>query len=142
MAKMIKESATDFPISILEEFSNSPIFVLDSLEHVFESNALVILSYFEIFELIRKLDSTEITSKRITSILTEPESGKEEIFEYSIMSRWLSLYGIHPYRIRVSGHYYPFELGEILRACKFKKLIPIHTEHPEILLQYARYFSK
>jgi hypothetical protein len=55
----------------------------------------------------------------------EPEPGKEEIFEYSMMSRWLSLYGIHSYRIRVSGHYYPFEIGEILRLNKFKKILPI-----------------
>jgi len=139
MAKMIKESNIDLSISILEEFSDTPIFRLDSLEHAVESNALIILSYFEIFDLIRKFESHDKHKKRIVSILTEPEPGKEEIFEYSVMSRWLSLYGIHSYRIRVSGHYYPFEIGEILRLNKFKKILPIHTEHPDILLQYSAF---
>ena len=107
--------------------------------HAIENNALIILSYFEIFDLIRKFEPDDKHKKRMVSILTEPEPGKEEIFEYSVMSRWLSLYGIHSYRIRVSGHYYPFEIGEILRLNKFKKILPIHTEHPDILLQYSAF---
>jgi ribonuclease J len=55
--------------------------------------------------------------------------------EYNIVSRWLSLFGIHTYRIRVSGHYYPFELDEILKHVKFKDVIPVHTERPELMLR-------
>jgi hypothetical protein len=69
-----------------------------------------------------------LTSKRrMACILTEPEPGKEEMSEYTLLGRWLTSYGIHPYRIRASGQYYPFELDD-LRSIKFKRIIPIHTD--------------
>ena len=84
------------------------------------------------------MDKTVTRKRRMACILTEPEPGKEEMFEYSVLGRWLSLYDIHPYRIRASGHYYPFKLDEILRSINFKRIIPIYTEHPEILRQHIK----
>jgi len=42
------------------------------------------------------------------------------------------------YRVRLSGHYYPHELGKILGALKPKEVIPIHMRHPAQLLALAR----
>ena len=65
------------------------------------------------------------------------------MMEYDPRGRWLSLFNIHPYRLRVSGHYYPFELQEIVNKIKFREFIPIHTTYPEIMRKHINhYFSK
>jgi hypothetical protein len=60
------------------------------------------------------------------------------------LGRWLSLFNIHPYRLRVSGHYYPFELQEIVSKIKFREFIPIHItlniEAKEAIRYYNEYF--
>jgi ribonuclease J len=39
--------------------------------------------------------------------------------------------GVEFYRIRVSGHYYPYQLKAILKAVKPRKRIQVvHTENP------------
>ncbi|MHA1832960.1 MAG: hypothetical protein ACTSV7_03135 [Candidatus Baldrarchaeia archaeon] len=55
----------------------------------------------------------------------------EEASEYDIIAKWLSRMGIQAYRIRVSGHYYPYQLKTILNTTKPRKRIEvIHTEKP------------
>ncbi len=41
------------------------------------------------------------------------------------------------YRVRFSGHYCPHELRNILNTIKPRKLVPIHTRHPNLLLKLA-----
>jgi len=138
VAKVLEHSGIKFDINILEEFSRTPVFPTAPLHQVLNYKSLLITSYYEIIDLCRRFDESTLRKKRVVCILTEPEPVAEEMVEYSTVSRWLSLYGIHPYRIRVSGHYYPFEIDEILKVVRTKELIPVHTEHPELMLKLMK----
>lgn len=138
VAKSLTTCGQKFDVKILEEFSKTPVFPTAPLTSILEGKSLLITSYYEIVDLCRRLEQKEFRNRRTVCILTEPEVTTEEMLEYSAMNRWLSLYGIQTYRIRVSGHYYPFELAEILDTVKFKELLPVHTEHPELMLKMIR----
>jgi len=50
-----------------------------------------------------------------------------------VIANWLSKIGIQFYRIRASGHYYPYQLKMILNIINPKKKTEaIHTEKPKL----------
>jgi ribonuclease J len=65
--------------------------------------------------------------------MSEPEPQIEEASEYEVIANWLLKMGIQFYRIRVSGHYYPYQLKTIIKSIKPKEVIPIHTLYPNYL---------
>ncbi|MGQ9507536.1 MAG: MBL fold metallo-hydrolase, partial [Candidatus Bathycorpusculaceae bacterium] len=132
VAKILHRICIDPKISVVEEFAVIPEYSSSTLQEVFEEPSILILSYYEIVDLCRKVGKAAL-QKNIASIITEPEPAVEEMVEYEIVNRWLLRSGIQPYRLRVSGHYYPFEIGEILKTIKPKQVISIHTEHPELM---------
>ena len=72
--------------------------------------------------------------KEATAILTTPEPLEAEAeVEEEALAYWLYTLGIQVYRIRLSGHYYPHELRNILGTIKPRKLVPIHTRHPKLM---------
>jgi len=85
-------------------------------------------------EIIRKFEplSEHLTMASVALMISEP-SDEEAIFDLRRLVRWLSIYGLQLYHIRISGHYYPYELKAILRKIKPKEVIPIHTLYPEYL---------
>ena len=73
-----------------------------------------------------------------TAILTTPEPLEAESeVEEETLAYWLYSLGVQVYRVRLSGHYYPHELKTILNTIKPKKLVPIHTRHPSLILKLA-----
>lgn len=62
------------------------------------------------------MSKAEQQMKSIASIITEPEPPSEEMVIYEIVNRWLLRSGIQPYRLRVSGRYYPFEISDIIKT--------------------------
>jgi ribonuclease J len=73
-----------------------------------------------------------------TAILTTPEPLEAESeVEEETLAYWLYSLGVQVYRVRLSGHYYPHELRNILGTIKPKKLVPIHTRHPSLVLKLA-----
>jgi ribonuclease J len=138
VAKALQLSGQKFDVKVLEEYSKTPVFPTAPLSDVLEEKSLIITSYYDVVDLCRGLDETVLRNKQAVCILTEPEPSIEEMMEYNTVSRWLALYGVHTYRIRVSGHYYPFELNEILHHLKFKEILPVHTERPELMLTTIR----
>ena len=140
MANALQEINPQIDVKVLEEFSLTPHFATEKLEKTVNEKSLLIISYNDILEILRSLDKEIFIKKNIACILTEPEPGKEEMMEYDLLGRWLGLYNIHPYRLRVSGHYYPFELPEVLNKIKFKEFMPIHTSYPEIMRQHISHY--
>lgn len=68
------------------------------------------------------------------AILTTPEPMEAEAeVEEEALSLWLHTLGVQVYRVRLSGHYYPHELGAVLEVVKPKKLVPIHTKHSKLM---------
>jgi ribonuclease J len=70
----------------------------------------------------------------VISLSTEnkAESGEDE----SVEDNWYKALGFITYRLRISGHYYPYELRTILEYIKPKKVIPIHTDAPLTMCEY------
>jgi len=68
-----------------------------------------------------------VNSTLAASIRPEPEG--EEAVEYSVMVNWFRVLGVWYYRIRASGHYYPYQLKTILEAIKPKRIIPHPSTH-------------
>ena len=72
------------------------------------------------------------------AVLTTPEPWEAELeVEEETLTYWLYTLGIQVYRIKLSGHYYPYELKRLLGIIKPKKLLPIHTKHPGLVLKLA-----
>ncbi|MHA1609790.1 MAG: MBL fold metallo-hydrolase [Candidatus Njordarchaeales archaeon] len=74
--------------------------------------------------------------RKATAILTTPEplEAESELEEQTLAS-WLYSLGMQVYRLRLSGHYYPYELKKILMTLRPQKIIPIHTKHPNLMLK-------
>ena len=100
-------------------------------------NSLILVSYREVIDLLRDLSSLDLTED-LVAILSEPEPEKEEGFEYGIISNWFSKFGLQYYRIRASGHYYPYALKSILQKIRPKDITPIHSENPRLLVSLAK----
>jgi len=64
----------------------------------------------------------------------EGEEGAEE----SVALSWLRRPGLQPYRLRVSGHYYPHELAKLIQLAKPKEVIPVHAEDPAFVFEFFR----
>ena len=76
--------------------------------------------------------------RNATAILTTPEPLEAESeVEEETLAYWLYTLGVQVCRIRLSGHYYPHELRNILDIIKPEKLVPIHTRHPSLILKLA-----
>ncbi|MCC5998245.1 MAG: hypothetical protein LM573_04140 [Thermofilum sp.] len=58
----------------------------------------------------------------------EAEEGVEEV----VALGWLRRLGLQPYRLRVSGHYYPHEFAGLVRP---REIVPVHMEEPELMLR-------
>ena len=69
---------------------------------------------------------------------SEPFNEEQQI-EYGKFINWLDHFGLSIYHIHSSGHIFPDDLRWAISEIGSKKLIPIHTEHPEM---YARWASK
>ncbi len=62
--------------------------------------------------------------------MSEPFS--EEDISLDVMSNWLRHFGLEFHQVHASGHCPPQDLAQIINRVKPKKLIPVHTEHPEL----------
>ena len=112
-------------------------------EQVFKNpgNYLVIQEPVGYLDILRqmKLWREKLPVDSIT-VLTSPEPLEAEAeAEETALVTWLHSLGVQVYRVRVSGHYYPFEFQRLVREVKPKTLIPIHTKHPSIMQTLYNY---
>lgn len=133
VAKILHTIGVNSNINVVEGFAATPTYPSSTIQEAFEEPSILLASYYEVIDLCRKIGKTATSEKNIAGIITEPEPSTEEMVEYEVVNRWLLRSGIQPYRLRVSGHYYPFEIGEIIRTLKPKQIIPVHTENPELM---------
>ena len=66
-------------------------------------------------------------------ILTSEPHEEEAVHDLEAALRWMRLYNVQAYRLRISGHYYPHELKRLFEAAKPKRIIPVHTRSPSTL---------
>ena len=96
----------------------------------------IITDLWHLIDTLRLFEPGTIPLGSPTILMTSEPFEEEAVHDETLVLRWLGRYGLQPYRLRVSGHYYPHEFKKILMAIKPKKLTPIHTKYPSIM----RYF--
>lgn len=124
-------------VKVLEDaVKRSTIFTKASLNDVKREPAkyCIITDIGRLDEIFRKFEplSQSLVMAPVILMISEPSS-EEAIFDMEKLIRWLSLYGLQPYTVRISGHYYPYQLKTIIKAIKPKEVVPIHTLYPEYL---------
>ena len=108
--------------------------VLDELEIEQSPSQYVILAgRGDILDFAR---STNLKGGVVVLLSAEAPGESEE--SESVEDTWLKALGYVTYRLRVSGHYYPFELKAILDVIRPKRVIPVHTEVPHLVCEQAK----
>ena len=104
----------------------------EALKEMIDHKSIIITEY-ETIDIARLLLGYT-TSKPVATIIASSEPATEEYsIEMKKQLEWFRLTRIQPYRLRVSGHYYPYELVKLLKLLKPRRIIPIHTKYPEFI---------
>jgi len=76
-------------------------------------------------------------------VLTDPEPREtiKEVEEIALRT-WLRSFGIQTFRLRISGHYLPYQFNQIINTLKTKHLLPIHTEETELVIKLFKKFTR
>ena len=101
------------------------------------SGCAVVADLYELVEFARDT-AQEVELEGGLALLMLSEHEGEEGVEEAVALGWLRRLGLQPYRLRVSGHYYPHELVKLIQLAKPKELVPVHTEDPALMLELFR----
>ena len=127
----------------LEEAPLVPVDYVSLRQGVFEDpgSYLLVQEPVGFLEMLRQMRVWgERLPRDATTILTTPEPFEAELeVEEETLVYWLYMLGVQVYRVRLSGHYYPHELRDILDVIKSRRLVPIHTSHPKLMLTLSGY---
>ncbi|MEZ0346050.1 MAG: hypothetical protein ABWK01_05835 [Infirmifilum sp.] len=121
------------PLALAEK--PSQVELVDSDELRSPADYAVIADLFELIDFAR---SSEIELRGGHALLLTSEVEAEEGLEEAVAVGWLRRLGLQPYRLRVSGHYYPYELSKLLKLVRPRRVIPVHTEAPDMLIELWR----
>ncbi len=133
IAKLL-ERMPELPMemNLVEDFVRYPtIREKVPLEEI-SGNSIILISHRDIVDLMRD-PSFRSAMKSPVAILSEPEPEIEEALEYDVIANWLSAMGVQHYRMRASGHYYPYQLAHIMSVMRPRNVRPIHTRFPDLL---------
>jgi len=92
------------------------------------------LSFYELEELFH-LSPAEGSIYILSS--SEPFTEEMEI-DFERLKNWLNHFGVPLYQTHASGHIMPQDLRKVVKEISPKKVIPVHTEHPELVKRYLR----
>ncbi len=71
-------------------------------------------------------------------IHSKSEPFQEDDIEDTILRNWLRSFGLEHHQLHASGHASRAELEQMVKELKPGKVIPIHTEHPEMFLGLSK----
>ena len=98
---------------------------------------LYVVSTRSLVDDLRELELLDLLRTGLVGITESEPADEEGVLFFDKVLRWLGLFGLTPVRIRVSGHIHPYELKKVLSIIKPRRVIPVHTRHPEVLRQIA-----
>ena len=124
---------------LIEEYAADITFSELTPLRTIEKDSMIVASYRNVIDLLRGMEADAL--KDATVIISEPEPTSEEQAEYDVIANWMTHLNVQSYRIRVSGHYYPYQLKTILETLNPKEVKTIHTEKPELLQHLANRLS-
>jgi len=134
MVKMIEKiPKPETELKVIEEYIDFPTLLEKTSIEDIEKESIILTPHRGAVDFLRDLKRRGVIEENPVAILSEPELEREEPMEYDIVANWFSRLGVQHYRIRVSGHYYPYQLKEIIQTIKPKKIEPIHTLKPELM---------
>ena len=108
----------------------------EALRDLLDGKSLIVTD-FESVDIVRAIREYSL-AKSVSAVLVVSEPHTEEYsIELKKQIAWFRKAGIQPYRVRVSGHYYPYEIRRILGTIKPKRVVPVHTMQPEIISAVA-----
>jgi len=128
-------------LKVVEEYVKIPTRLGKVNIEDIREKSIILTPYRETVDFLRELRSRDPNIGNPVAVLSEPEPEGEEHIEYGVMANWFTRLGIQHYRIRASGHYYPYQLREVVEAIKPKEIKPIHTLRPELLIRMATVMS-
>lgn len=123
------EAAPQLPSEpkLLAEYVKAPLkFEASSMEELGD-DSLVVASYYEVVDLLKDLASNNLLPKNAAVLISEPEPRIEEAQAYEAMMNWFMNLGVQAYSMRVSGHYYPYQLKKIIDVIRPKEVLLVHT---------------
>lgn len=127
---------------LIEGYVDYPAFWEKIKINEVEKNSILLVPYREIVDFLQSLSSTKGPITDLVAIISEPEPEIEKASEYGVIANWLSTMGIQHYGVRVSGHYYPYQIKSMLSIVKPRRKVEVmHTLRPELfhtLLERAR----
>jgi len=68
---------------------------------------------------------------------SEPFNEEMEL-DYERLMNWLDALGMPAYKIHASGHAMPMDLRDLVSEVRPQIVVPIHGEHPEMVMRYFR----
>ncbi|MEM1982520.1 MAG: hypothetical protein QXZ63_02515 [Sulfolobales archaeon] len=102
---------------------------------------IIVIEPVAFLEILRKLklwsEERRFTNSAVILMDPEPKETVKEV-EEGVIARWLNIFGFEVYRLRISGHYLPHQLSELVGVFKPKAFIPIHTENPSLMMSVYR----
>uniref|UniRef100_A0A7J3X5W3 MBL fold metallo-hydrolase n=1 Tax=Thermofilum pendens TaxID=2269 RepID=A0A7J3X5W3_THEPE len=101
------------------------------------SSFAVAADLYELVEFARDA-APEVELRGGLALLMLSEHEAEEGLEEAVALGWLRRLGLQPYRLRVSGHYYPHELARLIQLVKPREVVPVHTENPSLVHEIFR----
>jgi len=68
---------------------------------------------------------------------SEPFNEEMEL-DYDRLMNWLDAMGVPVYKVHASGHAMPIDLKDMISEVRPEIVVPIHGEHPEMVMRYFR----
>ncbi len=100
--------------------------------HKKQSKYLVHLSFYDFAEMI---DIKPNAGSVFIYSMSEPFT--EEDINYTVMQNWIRHFNLLFHQLHASGHASKEEIANIINTIKPKKVIPIHTEYPNLFKTIA-----
>ena len=89
-----------------------------------------------LLQILRKLkeweESVDLAGSAVVLTDPEPRESLKEAEEEALKA-WFKAFGVHSFRLRLSGHYLPHHFRHIVETLKPRDLIPIHTEEAKLM---------
>lgn len=106
-------------------------------------NYTLLIEPIGLLQALRKLKiwKEEINLAGSVVVLMDPEP-RESIkeVEEEVLKTWLKAFGVQVVRLRLSGHYLPYQFRNIIETLKPKDIIPLHTEETESMKKIFQKF--
>lgn len=121
-------------VYVVPSLAGKGLSVVDEVEFTGNPERFAVLA--DLFDLVEQVKALGLRGGNAILVTSEQEA--EEALEENVALEWLSRYGFNTYRLRVSGHYYPYEFSEVLGALRPASVLPVHSSYPRLVAEVAQ----